>query len=168
MTGAGGLEIRPGSGADLPALVTVLGQRRWFSDQLARQRAGGGVLLVAWLEDGPVGDVYLSLEPDPNPVVRRHLPGVLTLVHLEVLVPYQRRGIGTALIRAGEDTARRLGHHQLAMGVGLDNHNARRLYERLDYTDWGHGTVKTSWKEHDHDGNPVTVSETINILVRSL
>jgi hypothetical protein len=77
MTVAGGLEIRPGSVADLPALVAVSGQRRWFSDQLARQRAG---------------DVYLSLEPDPNQVVRRHLPGVPTLVHLEVLGPYQRRG----------------------------------------------------------------------------
>jgi len=42
MTVAGGLEIRPGSVADLPALVAVFGQRRWFSDQLARQRAGGG------------------------------------------------------------------------------------------------------------------------------
>jgi GNAT superfamily N-acetyltransferase len=46
---------------------------------------------------------------------------VPTLVHLEVLAPYQRRGIGTALIHAGEDTARRLGHHRLAMGVGLGN-----------------------------------------------
>jgi hypothetical protein len=60
MTVAGGLEIRPGSVADLPALVAVFGQRRWFSDQLARQRAGGGVLLVAWLEDHPAGDVYLN------------------------------------------------------------------------------------------------------------
>jgi hypothetical protein len=75
MTVAGGLEIRPGSDADLPALVVVLGQQRWVSDQLARQRAGGGVLLVAWLEDQPAGDVYLSLEPDPNQAVRRHLPG---------------------------------------------------------------------------------------------
>jgi GNAT superfamily N-acetyltransferase len=168
MTVAGGLEIRPGSVADLPTLVAVLGQRRWFSDQLARQRAGGGVLLVAWLEDHPAGDVYLSLEPDPNQAVRRHLPGVPTLVHLEVLGPHQRRGIGTALIHAGEDTARRLGHPRLAMGVGLDNHDARRLYERLGYTDWGHGMVEASWEEHDHSGHPVTVSETIHMLVRDL
>ncbi len=47
MTVAGELEVRPGSGADLPLLVSVLGQRRWFSERLARQRAGGGVLLLA-------------------------------------------------------------------------------------------------------------------------
>ena len=168
MTVAGGLEIRPGSDADLADLVAVLGQGRWFSDQLARQRAGGGVLLVAWLERHPVGDVFLSREPDPTPAVRRHLPGVPTLVHLEVLGPFQRRGIGTALIHAGEDTARRLGNRRLAIGVGLDNHDARRLYERLGYTDWGHGTVAASWEEHDPTGRPVTVGETINLLVRNL
>jgi GNAT superfamily N-acetyltransferase len=168
MTVAGELQIRPGSDADLPALVAVLGQRRWFSDRLARQRTGGGVLLLAWLEDRPVGDVYLYLQPATEPEVRRHLPGVPLLIHLEVLGPFQRRRIGTALIHAGEGTARRLGHRRLAMGVGLDNHGARRLYERLGYTDWGHGTVKTSWEEHDHTGQPVTVSETIHMLVRDL
>jgi GNAT superfamily N-acetyltransferase len=168
MTVAGELEIREGTDADLPALVSVLGQRRWFSDRLTGQQAGGGVLLLAWLEGRPVGDVYLHLEPASEPEVRRHLPGVPLLIHLEVLGPFQRRGIGTALIHAGEGAARRLGHRQLAMGVGLDNHDAHRLYERLGYTDWGHGTVETSWEEHDHTGRPVTVSETIHMLVRNL
>lgn len=168
MTVAGELEIRPGSGTDLPALVLVLGQRRWFAERLARQCAGGGVLLLAWLDGRPVGDVYLDLEAAPHPAVRRHLPGVPTLVHLEVLGPYQRCGIGTALIRAGEATARRLGHDRLAMGVGVDNHDAHRLYIRLGYADWGHGTVDTSWQEHDQSGPPVTVSETIHLLVKSL
>jgi GNAT superfamily N-acetyltransferase len=168
MTVGGELEIREGTEADLPALVSVLGQRRWFSDRLARQRAGGGVLLLAWLEGRPVGDVYLHLEPATEPEVRRHLPGVPALIHLEVLAPFQRRGIGTALIHAGEGAARRLRHRQLAMGVGLGNHDTHRLYERLGYTDWGHGTVETSWVEHDHTGHPVAVTETIHMLVRNL
>ena len=54
------------------------------------------------------------------------------------------------------------------MGVGVDNPSARRLYERLGYTDWGHGTVETSWQEHDDAGPPVTVTETIHMLVRRL
>jgi GNAT superfamily N-acetyltransferase len=168
MTVAGELEIRPGADADLPDLVSVLGQRRWFSERLARQGAGGGVLLLAWLVGRPVGDVYLDLEPAAEPEVRRYLPGVPTLIHLEVLGPFQRHGIGTALIHAGEDTARRLGHRRLAMGVGLDNHDAHRLYERLGYTDWGHGAVETCWEEHDHAGHPVTVRETIHLLVKNL
>jgi GNAT superfamily N-acetyltransferase len=93
---------------------------------------------------------------------------VPTLVHLEVLGPYQRRGIGSALIHAGEDTARRLGHPRLAIGVGLDNHDARRLYERLGYTDWGRGHTVASWREHRPGGAPVTVTETIDMLVKRL
>jgi len=47
------MEIRPGSDADLPAL----GQRHFFTGRLASQRAGAGVLLVAWVDGQPVGDV---------------------------------------------------------------------------------------------------------------
>ena len=107
------------------------------------------MLLVAWLEGWPVGDVFLSWEPADEPEVRRWLPGVPRLVHLEVLGPAQRRGIGAALIRAGEDLARRLGHQRLALGVGVGNPDARRLHERLGYADWGHGTVVGTWQERD-------------------
>jgi GNAT superfamily N-acetyltransferase len=141
------VEIRPGSAADLAALVAVLGQRHFFTDRLARQQRGGGVLLVAWLDGRPAGDVFLECEPADEPEVRRYLLGVPRLVHLEVLGPLQGRGIGTALIRAGEDTARGLGHEQLALGVGLDNPDARRLYARVGCVDWGHGTVVGTWLE---------------------
>jgi hypothetical protein len=36
-------EIRPASGADLAALVAVLGKRHWFTDRLMRQQRGSGV-----------------------------------------------------------------------------------------------------------------------------
>jgi hypothetical protein len=52
--------------------------------------------------------------------------------------------------------------------VGLDNPNARRLYERLGYADWGHGTVAATWVERDHAGPPVTVSEACDMLVKRL
>jgi ribosomal protein S18 acetylase RimI-like enzyme len=162
------MEIRRASDGDLSALVAVLGQRHFFADCLARQRGGHGVLLVAWFDGRPVGDVLLSWEPADEPEVRRRLPGVPQLGHLEVLGPFRRRGIGTALIRAGEDTARRLGHERLVLGVGVDNAAARRLYERLGYVDWGHGTVVGTWQEHDHDGPPVTLSETLDTLVKRL
>jgi GNAT superfamily N-acetyltransferase len=102
-------EIRPGSDGDLAALVAVLGQRHVFAERLARQRRGGGVLPVAWLDGRPVGDVFLECEPAEEPELRWRLPGVPRLDHLEVLGPLQRRGIGTALIRVGGDTARRRG-----------------------------------------------------------
>jgi GNAT superfamily N-acetyltransferase len=162
------LEIRPGTAADLEAFVAVLGQRDVFTDRLARQQAGGGVLLVAWLDGRPVGDGFLACEPAEEPELRQHLPGVPRLGHLEVLGPLWGQGIGTALIRTAEDTARQLGHGQLALAVGVDNPRARRLYERLGYVDRGHGTIVDTWVERDHDGPPITLSETCNVLVKRL
>ena len=163
------MEIRYAAAGDLEALGAVFASEGgFFADCLARQEVGEGVLLVAWLDGRPVGDVFLNLGPADEPEVRRHLPGVPTLVHLEVLGPFQRRGIGTALVRAGEDEARRLSHDRVALGVGLDNPGARRLYERLGYTDWGRGLTVTSWREHRRDGAPVTVTETIDMLVKRL
>jgi L-amino acid N-acyltransferase YncA len=79
-----------------------------------------------------------------------------------------RGGIGTALIRAAEEAARRLGHQRVALAVGVDNPDARRLYERLGYADWGHGTIVGTWQDHDRDGPPVTVSETCDVLAKRL
>ena|SRR5215218_7401215 len=115
------VEIRSGSVADLDALSAALGQRDYFTDHLARQDDGRGVLLVAWLDGRPVGDGFLSWEPAEDPEVRRRLPGVPELGHLEVVGPLWGRGIGTALIRAAEATARRFGHNRLLLGVGVDN-----------------------------------------------
>jgi GNAT superfamily N-acetyltransferase len=162
------VEIRSGSDADLDALVAALGQRRYFTDHLARQQDGRGVLLVAWLDDHPVGDGFLSSEPADHPEIRRHLPGVPELSHLEVIGPLWGRGIGTALIRAAEVTARQFGHDRLVLAVGIDNPDARRLYERLGYVDWDHGTIVATWVERDHDGPPVTLSETCHVLVKRL
>ena len=162
------VEIRPGSAADLGALGAVLGQRHYFTDHLARQQRGDGVLLVAWLDDRPVGDGFLAGTAAEEPELRRHLPGVPRLEHLEVLEPLWRRGIGTALIRAAEDAARRLGHERLVLAVGIDNPGARRLYERLGYADWGRGTIVGTWVEYNHDSPAVTRSETCNVLVKRL
>jgi GNAT superfamily N-acetyltransferase len=116
------VEIRPGSAADLVALVAALGQRDFFADRLARQHEGRGVLLVAWLAHRP----------------------------------------------AGEDTARRLGDERLALGVGLANVDARRLYERLGYVDWGHGPVMGTWRAVRDDGITVAVSQLFDLLVKHL
>jgi GNAT superfamily N-acetyltransferase len=162
------VEIRPVSAADLATLVEALGERHWFADRLARQECGGGLVLVAWLEGRPVGEVFLDRGPAKEPEVRRHLPGVPQLDHLEVPGPFQGRGIGTALIHAAEATARQLGYERIALGVGLDNPKARRLYERLGYADWGHGTVVGTLVEHPDDGPPVTLSEVCDMLVKRL
>ena len=149
--------------------MAVLGERHWFTDRLARQQRGGGVVLVAWLEGRPVGEVFLECEEaDRGRQFAGSFRGVPRLDHLEVPGPFQGRGIGTALLGAAEGTARQLGHERIALGVGLDNPKARRLYERLGYPDGGHGTVVGTWVEYPDDGPPVTLSEVCDILVKRL
>jgi hypothetical protein len=61
-----------------------------------------------------------------------------------------------------------LGHQRLALAVGVENPGARRLYLRLGYAGWGHGTVVGTRVERDHDGPPATLSEVCDVLVKHL
>lgn len=157
------IQVRRAVDADLPMLVAALGQADLFADYLRRQAAGSGDLLVALAGGRPVGDVYLWRERAYHPVVAEHLPGLPILTHAEVLPGHQGRGVGTKLMRAAERLAYSYGHDRLAVGVGEGNPRARRLYERLGFTDWGHGTVDLSWQ---HDG--VRVTEACGWLVKPL
>jgi probable F420-dependent oxidoreductase len=160
--------VRTATGAELPALVRSLGQRDFFTDRLERQRAGRGVLLVAWLAGNPVGDVYLRLEPADEPEVRRRLPEVPLLQHLEVTPEYRNRRIGSTLIGAAELALRERGHLRVALGVALDNHGAARLYLRHGYRQWPHPPVLTSYPEQRPDRSIRRRYELCQILVKDL
>src|SRR5947209_5121278 len=117
--------VRPATEAELPALVEGLEQRLYFTDRLARQRLGRGVLLVAWLDGVPVGDVYLRLEaPDEDePADLRDVP---LLSHLEVLPEHRKQGIGSLLMEHAEAIAWRRGYDRVALGVTEANTDAIR------------------------------------------
>jgi predicted N-acetyltransferase YhbS len=144
--------IRPALRADFKALVAALGQEMYFADRIGRARHDLGVLLVAWRRGEPVGDVYLWCEPHEEPELREAYPGVPLLNHLAVAPPHHGAGIGTALVRAAHDAARRRGHDRIVLGVGVDNLDAKRLYERLGYRDWGRGPITARWTEPDGHG----------------
>lgn len=163
-----GLEIRVADKGDLDALVTTMGQADFFTDRIGRTRQGVGELLVAWLDGNVAGDVYLYREVHEEPELRREFPGVPLLNHLEVTPAWQGRGIGTALVRAGEAAARARGHDVLILGVGLDNPEAKRLYERLGYVDWGRGPIVTRWTEPDGAGGVRYVSLDMDVMARSM
>lgn len=153
---------------DLNAVVAAMGQRGFFVDRLARQADGHGVLLVAVDGETVCGDVYLWLATVPEPAFQQHLPGVPALTHLEVTPALRSRGIGTLLVDTAEQWLRELGHDRVALGVAIDNHGARALYDRLGYVDWGHGTVTISYEARSGDGGTNRVAETIYVLVKNL
>jgi GNAT superfamily N-acetyltransferase len=128
--------------ADLGGLQGELGSADFFTDRLQRQRDDKGELLVAKLDGDVAGTVYLWLEKAEEKRIRTRLGGVPLLTHLEVKERYRDKGIGTALIKAVELRVAGLNRQRIALAVRTDNSNARRLYQRLNYRDWGFGIVR--------------------------
>lgn len=162
------LEIRPAAPDDRDHLIRVFGQRDYFVDCFRRQRRRLGVLLVAWLEGVPVGGCFLRTEPADEAELREHLWGVPLLQHLEVLERRRNRGIGTRLVTAAERVLADQGFDRVALGVEMTNVDALRLYLRLGYRDWGHGTVECSCDLPPPGGRVTAAVETCHILVKSL
>jgi predicted N-acetyltransferase YhbS len=133
-----------------------------------RQRNDQGVLFFAWLGTRPAGAVYLWLEEAEEPPIRRHLPDVALLTHLQVHPELRRIGVGTALVNAVEQHLIGEGHERVALAVRTDNPAAARLYDRLGYEDWGHGKVTCYARITLRNGGVLEVPEPCYVLVKDL
>ncbi|MCU1676471.1 MAG: N-acetyltransferase, partial [Frankiales bacterium] len=123
--------------------------------------------LVAWLHGEAVGCVYVWFEDAEEAELRKHLPGVPLLNRLRVVERLRNNRIGTELVRAAARVAGGRGHTQLALGIGLDNTDAERLYLRLGFVEWPHGLVDTYYVVFK-DGNEIREPELCRILVKEL
>jgi GNAT superfamily N-acetyltransferase len=147
MRKAAEVDIRPLAESDLPALLAAFGRAdaHYFRRRLPLQKAGLGLILVAFRKRRPVGAVLtLWAEPAQERKLRLRLPGVPLLYHIHVVPVLRCRGIGTQLLAAVHDELRVRGHERLTLGVDTHNKDARRLYERLGYEmldkdSWGKG-----------------------------
>lgn len=146
--------VRPVTDADLPVL-----EARWpvpgrvHAAHLRAQRFDGATFLAAWSGAEPVGSAMVQWGGPVGAAARESFPGAVEINHLQVREGHRGRGVGTAIIAAAEELCLARGRRQVAVGVGLDNDGAARLYERLGYRrtgvvdtseyDWvdGHGTV---------------------------
>jgi len=100
--------------------------RQLFADTFARSEKGEIVMLVADINQFPVGSVWIDL-------VKRREQSTGILYALRVLPPLQNMGIGTRLIVAVESLLQKRGYKIVELGVEMDNPGAHRLYERLGY-----------------------------------
>jgi ribosomal protein S18 acetylase RimI-like enzyme len=162
------VQIRPARVADLAILTGTFGDDDFFEDRLARQRAGRGVLLSAWADEKPIGDVYVWLEAADEAEVREHLPGVPLLNHVEVHPDHRNQGIGTELVWAAERLLAERGHDRVALAVRIDNIDAYRLYARLGYRVWQHPPVECMYEIRLPDGSRKRCPEICYMLVKPL
>lgn len=158
------LSIRPAHPEhDLEALILSFEQRAYFADRLSRQKAGIGVLLVAWLSDQVIGDAYLWLEEAEEPDLRHHIPRVPLLTHVEVHPDHRSLGFGTKLITFAEDVLRERGYEQVALAVEVTNVRAAALYGRLGYSEWPYGLIHCQSFEEG-----VVTPEVCQVMVKKL
>lgn len=122
--------------------------RRYF----ASQERGESTYLIAWVDGVPAGTGEISLA------------GRTELRNLHVDEEYRGRGVGTAIIAAAESI---ISPGMLSVGVGLENHAARRLYERLGFV--ASGEIETTTYSYvGTDGATRTATETDEYLTKML
>ncbi len=160
--------IRIATQDDLPLLTELFNRPNMFAECLERQRTDRGLLLVAVPDGTPVGHLFIRWEPAEEPEVRHRLPGVPLLQHFAVHPSRRNRGTGTALLEFATELLSRWGYTRVALGVGMDNHDAVRLYERRGFTEWPYPPVRTTKEEYLPDGSRRHTPELCRIFVRDL
>jgi GNAT superfamily N-acetyltransferase len=106
---------------------------------------GSRVTLVATDETGLViGYTNVVFTSEYRPFAEADIPEINDL---NVIEDWQKRGVGTALIRQCERIARQRGVKQMGIAFGLtpDYGAAQRLYPKLGYIPDGRGAVPTPW-----------------------
>lgn len=163
------MDIRPATQADIDRLVASLKEQpagqhhirgRWDT-----QQSGEGLYLIAHSDGEIVGQTVVLRESKYAEVRAAEAPAEINGLHAYV----QGQGVGTALIAAAEAAAAEWNRPAIGMGVGLDNPDARRLYERLGYHLWDGPPVTDTWTEQDADGTVVrTHNDLCDYLIKTL
>mgnify|MGYP005850743343 CR=1 FL=1 len=135
------LQIRPLQQEEIELLERHLafGPPEKHRERFQMQEMGKVLYLVAWIGGLPVGHVLVNWEGTPDEPMASSLHDCPDIEDLLVSPEHRRRGIGTRLMDAAEESVRARGFHQVGLGVAVDNHPARTMYEGRGYVDAGYG-----------------------------
>ena len=146
-----------------PAVPVEIHRRR-----LGEQEGGRATYLVATLDGAAVGAGVVRWTGCVGHEARQAFPEAVETTDLQVVATMRGREVGTALLRAAEDHARRRGLTLLAVSVDVDHGaRARRLYRRLGYEPTGVSDTCT-YRGVADDGMERIFTETSELLVASL
>ena len=117
-------------------------------------------MLVASLAGQVVGTVSTTGH-------RFQRPDSLRLFALDVGPAFRGQGIGTALVQAVEERARRAGLKGVNLEVSVKNTNAMHLYERLGYRTVGN-PVMDRWVRLADGGGCEQVEVLSRVMIKAL
>ena len=112
-------------------------------------------------EDFPVGQAAIHWNGKPT-----H-PQIPDIQSVRVHPDLRGQGLGSRLLAECEKLVAARSHPQVSLSVALDNHAARRLYERLGYNVVGE-KYSDVWFYADAAGQAVRVEETVWDMVKNL
>jgi len=129
--------------------------RRVFQQAYNDQKAGNRLMLLADVNSYPIAQIFIQLENFDEFAIGFGKRGYL--YSLRVMTPFQRRGIGTALMREAERVLRERDYESVSIASAKDNPGARRLYERLGFKVYTEDSGR--WSYIDHEGRTRQVNE---------
>ena len=142
------LQIREMRKDDPPAIAMAFADmnkcHKQYEQYWQENADGRRVTLVALLDGSVVGYTNVIWQPDYQAFRQRGIPEINdmnTVTHL------RKNGIGTRMIEAAEELARRAGKEVIGIGVGVtpDYAIAQRLYPKLGYVSDGTGVHPDKW-----------------------
>lgn len=109
----------------------------------------------------PLGQAAIHWSGKPT---HPHIPDIQSLrVHPDL----RGQGVGSQLLEECERLVCARGHAQVSLSVALDNHHAKRLYERLNYHVVG-APYSDVWFYADATGKSVRMEETVWDMIKTL
>ncbi|MEV4947080.1 GNAT family N-acetyltransferase [Streptomyces sp. NPDC053755] len=165
------MDIRDCREEDLDVLESHIpspGRTLRHAKRFERQRRGLATFLVAWSDGVPVGTTQILWQGCDAAAVQARHPACPEVNGLVVWPPRLRsRGIGSALVHAAEERARRHGRPRIGLGVDDRNHRAAALYLRLGYQETGCHYLDR-YHYLDADGVRHEVADACRFLVKPL
>ncbi|MBX3084709.1 MAG: GNAT family N-acetyltransferase [Anaerolineae bacterium] len=138
--------------------------RRVFAKAFEEQQQGKRLMLLACINNWPVGQVFMQLvsADDFFMFARKRA----YLYSLRVMDAFRGQGLGTALLQEAEHILIEREYASMSIAAAKDNPGARRLYERLGFEVFSEDTGH--WNYVDHEGRTRYVVEPCWILEKEL
>lgn len=164
------LVVRSIHSSDLDVIRTAFpsGDATKHESRLEMQLHGDSNYLFAWLDEQPVGHLFLRWNGTLDEPVASNLSDCPHLEDLLVQEQHRSKGIGTALLNSAEHIVSGRGYKRIGLGVGTDNPNAKKLYERMGYAETTFGAFYSCWVEVDEHGQSKEYREEVVYLIKSL